>query len=175
MTSEIISALHNNINEQWRPLIGYESIYDISSFGKIRNHKKILSLKKCGKYGHLLVNLTKDSKPKLYLIHRLVAENFISHQPANKPYVLHSDGNPANNKVSNLRWGTLKENGEDSVRHGRTLRGTKHPNSKLDDCKILEIREMIREGHSHRVVAEKFKVTRGAISQIHRGEAWGWL
>lgn len=52
-------------------------------------------------------------------IHRLVAENFIPNDdPEHKKCVLHWDDDPRNNRVENLRWGTMKENHEDSVRNG---------------------------------------------------------
>ena len=52
-------------------------------------------------------------------IHRLVAEHFIPNDdPEYKKCVLHWDDDPHNNRVENLRWGTQKENFEDSVRNG---------------------------------------------------------
>lgn len=50
-------------------------------------------------------------------VHRMVAEMFIPN-PDNLPVVRHLDGNPNNNNVLNLAWGTSKDNWEDSVRHG---------------------------------------------------------
>ncbi|AKL88362.1 HNH endonuclease [Gordonia phage GMA6] len=54
---------------------------------------------------------------KSVLVHRLVAEAFLGAPPSDKPLVLHRDGNPLNNKVTNLKYGTSSENRLDSVSH----------------------------------------------------------
>ena len=55
---------------------------------------------------------------KKYKIHRLVALAFLGPAPEGKPEVAHGDGNPANNRLENLRWASSKENTADCVRHG---------------------------------------------------------
>ena len=53
--------------------------------------------------GYLVVRLSKESKSKIYLVHRLVVEAFLEN-PNNYPEVNHKDENPGNNNVSNLEW-----------------------------------------------------------------------
>lgn len=69
------------------------------------------------KRGYYVITLRIGGKRKTANVHRLLAETFILN-PDNKPHVLHKDGNPLNNSLSNLYWGTAKENHEDAVRHG---------------------------------------------------------
>ena len=66
------------------------------------------------KMGYLLVGINNQ---RLY-VHRLVAETFIPN-PKNNPEVDHIDRNPANNKVSNLRWVTSKDNMRNTIQNDR--------------------------------------------------------
>lgn len=120
--------------EEWRPVVGFEGVYEVSNFGQVRSLDRavvrsdglILNLKgrikkpTVMKSGHRRVGLQfeLDRKTNL-LVHRLVAESFIGPQPEDKPFVLHWDDNPASNYVGNLRWGNRSENSRDSVRNGR--------------------------------------------------------
>lgn len=110
------------MSEEWRPVTGYEGLYEVSSWGQVKRVGKgrgtrtgILSP---GKGHHLSVTLTKGGVQKRFLIHRLVAQAFIPN-PKGDPWVLHWDDNPSNNKVANLRWGTPKQNSGDSKRNNR--------------------------------------------------------
>lgn len=101
-------------NEIWKPIKGYEGLYEISSFGKV------LTVKRQGtsggfvkvtvrKDGYIQVLLSKDGKQKNHLVHRLVATAFLPMQTG-KSQVNHIDGNRNNNMVSNLEWCTAQEN-----------------------------------------------------------------
>ena len=97
----------NMINhEEWKDVKNYEGLYQVSNFGRLKSLKygkeRILKANK-DRYGYLFVRLCKDVKPKMCLIHRLVAEAFIPN-PDNLPTVDHIDRNPLNNTVENLRW-----------------------------------------------------------------------
>ena len=107
----------------WRPIKGYEGLYEVSdkglirSFdriipcgkGRIHNHKgKLLTGKSNGK-GYLFVLLSKNGRLKKYYIHRIVAETFIEN-PHNYPIINHKDENRANNEADNLEWCTYKYN-----------------------------------------------------------------
>ena len=53
-------------------------------------------------------------RKSLKLVSRLVAITFLPN-PENKPCVCHKDNNPLNNQVSNLYWGTYKENTQQMI------------------------------------------------------------
>ena len=97
-------------------LIGYH----ISNVGKIYSRVKGYwrELTPCiNREGYLRIKLN----GKQYSIHRLVAEAYIPN-PENKPCVCHKDNNKLNNSVDNLYWGTQKENLEQMIKDGRSLK-----------------------------------------------------
>lgn len=108
--------------EIWRDVKKYEGKYQISSFGRVRSLPRkswngytyweqpgrILKLSML-KNGYKSVCLYRDNKPKKFLVHRLVAEAFISN-PNNYPQVNHKDENRSNNKMENLEWCTAMYN-----------------------------------------------------------------
>ena len=101
--------------EIWKPVVGYEGLYEVSSFGRVRslnyNHTGKEKILKYGKRpnGYLQTTLMKNGIRKDIYTHRLVAETLVSNTE-NKPYVDHIDTNILNNKAENLRWCTHKEN-----------------------------------------------------------------
>lgn len=111
-----------DINEYWKWIPGYEEMYAISTFGRVKSfwngRERILKLlvraskKRLAKYGqnHLYVDLYKDGKAKHHSIHQLVATTHLPN-PNHLPEVDHIDNDPTNNHVSNLRWCTRRGNG----------------------------------------------------------------
>ena len=165
--------------------------YLVTSKGRVlslkgNNIKELKPFK--DKDGYYRVNLYKKGKRKHILVHRLVAQAFISN-PNNKPCVNHIDENKTNNCVSNLEWMTCKENtnygtGIDrrSITHSITMsdgrmKGIKNPNhksviginKKTNDIKIYHyIRECENDGFdtSHIVKCCKGKI------KTHKGYTW---
>lgn len=100
------------MTELWKPIKGYEGLYEVSILGEVISAKTRKNLKQTehnGKQPYFYVTLSKQSKMKKWLVHRLVAEAFIPN-PDNKKQVNHIDGDVHNNKVSNLEWVTNTEN-----------------------------------------------------------------
>lgn len=98
--------------EIWKDIIGYEGLYQVSNFGRIKNKNNLimsLSRNRSGPNYRYMVWLSKQDKKKPFLVHRLVAEAFIPN-PNEKPTVNHIDGNPLNNHLDNLEWATKSEN-----------------------------------------------------------------
>lgn len=121
--------------------------------------------------GYAHVHLIKDGESCMRHVHRLVAEAFIGPCPEGLQ-TRHMDGNPENNNVENLRWGSAAENAKDKERHGTQLHGESQPNAKLDELKIADIVKMIRNGLTHSEVSLKSGICRSQISSIARGDAW---
>jgi hypothetical protein len=134
------------MKEIWKPVPGFEGLYEVSTEGAVRSlpgkktHSKGRTLRlTANSYGYLVVGLRKDGKAKQFTVHRLVAMTFIPN-PLELPQVNHKDEDKTNNHVENLEWcdakyncnwGTWRERdtrshiGERNPMYG--VRGEKHP------------------------------------------------
>lgn len=94
------------MQEEWKDIEGYEGLYKVSSFGRIKSlyggEERIMKQANHG-HGYLMCALTKNGKLKSFTVHRLVAKAFIPN-PSNLPQVNHIDENKENNRVDNLEW-----------------------------------------------------------------------
>lgn len=98
-----------DIIEEWRPVVGYEGLYEISNTGKVINIKTGHILKQHkDKDGYWVLSLKRD-KYKSYFAHRLVAQAFIPN-PDNLPMVNHKNEDKSNCMVDNLEWCDAKYN-----------------------------------------------------------------
>lgn len=95
------------VKEIWKDVVGYEGIYKISNYGRIKKGNKIFKTEKYKNY--FIVKLTKNGVRKRTGVHRLVAQAFIPN-PNNLPEINHKDENPSNNCVDNLEWCDRKYN-----------------------------------------------------------------
>ena len=114
--------------EIWKDIQGYENIYQISTFGRVKSLRKnkIMSLNK--RNGYYQICLRKNGKRKNRQVHRLVAEAFISN-PLNKKIVNHKDYDPLNNNFKNLEWCTQKENVNWSICNMKHRKSITHTNT----------------------------------------------
>ena len=126
--------------EEWRSVVGYEGIYEVSSLGRVRgvdrsvfqkgatwNYKGQVLKPNVSRAGYPRVVLSKGNQTRTIQVHRLVAEAFIPN-PDNLPFVRHWNDVKDDNSVGNLRWGTNSDNQLDSVRNGS------HPKSRRTHC-----------------------------------------
>lgn len=125
--------------------------------------------------GYLYVGGNIKGKGKIECIHRLLCLTFKADSYFEGAEVRHLDGNPLNNKLDNLKWGTREENMEDMVLHGRSCRGERHGASKLTKEKVKVVRDMLEEGLTEAVIASHFNVHPRTIQDIESGKNWSWL
>lgn|SRR5215203_451222 len=104
--------------ENWKNIV-WAPRYSVSDLGRVKNDQtgQVLKPWKRGRYGHLSVGLRHNGATKSLYVHVLVARAFIGPKEPG-PLTRHLDGNPANNRLDNLAYGTSSENQYDSIAHG---------------------------------------------------------
>ena len=99
---------------EWRPIYGYEGLYEISNHGGVRAIRRQgtdgrdLKLR-LSRRGYFCISLCKNGNYKTHMVHRLVASAFIRN-PCGYPCVNHKDENKVNNNADNLEWCTVQYN-----------------------------------------------------------------
>ena len=122
--------------------------------------------------GYVQVNLYKNGKMYTRRIHRLLLETFVGPCPKGME-CRHLDGDKQNNILSNLCWGTRKENGVDRVVHGTSGQGENHPRVKLNNQRVCEIRNLAKSGGaSQQLIAKQFGICQQMVSRIKCNGAW---
>ncbi len=152
-----------------KPIKGYPG-YLINDQGKIWTNKKNRYMSLVLNPRYLYVNLCKNSKTKMFRVHRLVAQHFIPN-PNKYPCVNHIDGNKLNNIVSNLEWCTHKQNSQHAIKNNLHVRGESVGTSKLTEKQVLEIRN-IHKKFTQKQLAKKYNVTQTNIQCILNRKSW---
>lgn len=106
-----------------------------------------------------------------FAVHVLMMEAFVGPRPPGH-YVCHNNGDPADNRLENLRYDTPKGNSADASRHGTQPTGTRHGIAKLDEEKVIEIRELLASGVPIKHIGKRFGVTGPTIAAIRDGKNW---
>jgi hypothetical protein len=116
-----------------------------------------------GKYGHLYITAYRGGKK--WYIHRLVAKAYLPEPAQDQLEVRHLDGNPANNSVSNLAWGTRLENYQDSIAHGTATKPpTKQP--KFSKSQVVYLYKLYSRGMTQLKLSELTGLPQGTITRI---------
>lgn len=116
---------------EWRPVVGFEGFYEVNERGDVRGVPRVVGAAngktKMLRYrarmpyavisGHLYVDLYRGRQRTKVAVHRAVLQAFVGPAPEGTE-ACHRNGNPTDNHVSNLYWGSRSENNHDKVRHG---------------------------------------------------------
>lgn len=176
--------------EEWRPVVGYEGLYEVSSSGRVRSLRRMtpagprggVVLKPSLMGSHSAkrwnVDLCKSgsyrdrSRRRCRPVHRLVAEAFLGPCPPGMQ-VLHGPGGPYNNRPENLRWGTPKENQRDRRRDGTAIFGEAVYGHKLTEAEVAAIRAAYASGaFSQSDLGTIYGVVQMTISRIVNRQTW---
>lgn len=141
------------IDEKWLPIRGYEGLYEISNYGRVRSLnyrnqgiRKVLSCHARQGY-YVKVALAKEGSTKYYRVHRLVAQAFLPPPTEEQTQVEHINTNKRDNRVENLRWCSPKGNmANEQTRYHLSI-GHSNPSS--------ETRRRMSEGQKKRFARER--------------------
>jgi hypothetical protein len=171
------------MNEEWRAVVGYEGIYEVSSIGRVKRIKRaafgrepaILKPSPRGPRDYIRAFLCPgDGTVKTMYVHRLVAAAFLGPCPDGYD-VNHIDGSRGNNHAENLEYVTRSGNMRHAQSLGRcALLGEKNTSSKLKEDQVLFI--LANRGKiTQEKLAEMFGVNRATVAVIHLGKKWKHL
>lgn len=175
------------MKEIWKPVPGYP-IYEVSNLGRVRSLDREIFyvrdgkeycrtmpgkiLKQANVRGYRTVTMFKDTVQISKKVHRLVARVFIGKPPFSGALVRHQDDNPANNRASNLLWGSSLDNSRDMVERKRQHRGPQSKYGKGDAKLIRDIDAYIYAGFSTTEIVERFGVTKQFVTRLKYGRTW---
>lgn len=169
------------MTELWRDIPGYEGRYQASNLGRIRSLDRRVPcargatrlmrgriLKPAGSKYHQHLTVVLGHGRSASHVHQLVALAFLGPRPTGQE-VRHLDGNPLNNCVDNLAYGTRTENIIDVMRIGGSWRGS------VTIDQVREIREKLESGQTAASIARELNVSPGSVYKIKEGRSFQWL
>lgn len=166
-------------SQRRKPIPGF-SAYEAGEDGTIWRVKpaatrgKVPYLVKGGDNGHgyLRVKIYNDEGKKVgCAVHRLVLLAFCG-PPRDRMICCHYDGNPKNNSISNLRWGTSRDNSDDAIRL-KEVAGEKNGRAKLTINDVKQIRSVFNGKYGQiAALARQYKISHSAMWSVVRGGNW---
>lgn len=165
--------------EEWRSVPGYEGQYEVSSLGRVRSLDRPVRIRG-GSYrvskGRVLTPLRHTGgydavhlgRKNQRLVHELVALAFIGDRPPGA-VTRHLDGDPTNNRVDNLAWGTQSENMRDVARYDRPISG------RVGLEALSEIRSRLSRGEACVDIAICVGVNPNAVYKIKSGRTFAYI
>ena len=172
------------MEEEWRPVVGWEGLYEVSSLGRVRSVTRLIEVaagRRLGCYrkkwqgrvlrpgtnaeGYLYVHLSGLGHSREARVHVLVCEAFHGLRPLGH-VAAHNDGKSLNNNASNLRWDTPAGNMADTALHGTKNAGERHSQAKLSAAQVQAVRLSIE---SCSTLACHYGVSRSHISRLRSG------
>ncbi len=159
--------------EEWRAVIGYEGLYEVSSLGRVRSRhavpSRVLS-PTTDKDGYPTINLYAPDGRSTFNVHRLVATAFHGDKRnVQDCEVAHLDGTRTNCRADNLAWVSKRENHSHKRLHGTHQAGEKHPSARLTEEAAAEIRA---SSGPRAAMAAKYGISKDTVTGIRRGRSW---
>ena len=182
----------NSHSEEWRPVVGYEGVYEVSDHGRVRSLDRIVhslgTLRSVpnntgGARGGLQRRRGRILKPqrngrgyykvqlgrgRVRTVHSLVAEAFLGPRPEGLD-VNHIDNNGYNNCASNLEYVTRRENLSHMTLQGRRVK------QKLNENVVRAIHRERAAGVPFKELANRYGCSYDAVRDAYRGKTWAWL
>lgn len=168
--------------EEWRPVVKFEGLYEVSSLGRIRSLDRLDSIGR-RRLGQVLENarisgryfsvrLCKNGRTICRAVHILVLEAFVCVRPLGMQGCHFPDRNTRNNRLDNLRWDTPKSNCGDRLLHGTVARGERNGFSKISESKVAFIRFARQHGIGGETISRAVGINSNAVRDIADRKSW---
>lgn len=173
--------------EIWKPVKGYEGLYEVSNYGVVRSlprkrswwrediqsyttrvFKGKIMTAKLKSTGYKDVHLRDESRHNYWTLHKIVSEAF--HEDLHLPVIDHKDDNKGHNFLWNLQRCTVQYNTEKAFKNGQLISGNSGYRSKLPDQVKDVVRNLLQQGLSMRRIEREVGVSQRSIARIRDGE-----
>lgn len=169
-------------DEIWKPIRGFDGMYDVSNYGRVRSNSRIVRHNLGGDKrlnerivsklitvnGYCQVFLYKNGKRSVRLVHRLVLQAFVGECPVGME-VRHLNSVRTDNRLCNLAYGTHSDNVIDTIKLGR------NGNQKLNPELVVTIRKRLDDGELVKDLASEYNVSTRAISKVKNRISYAWM
>lgn len=179
---------HTDEIEIWKPVVGWEMLYHVSSLGRVLATDKWVNSKNgsfalkrakilkqhCSKRtGYMGVALCKDGKHKTTNVHRIVCLAFHPDGYAPGLQVAHNDGSRDNNRADNLRWDTAHGNSLDRVKHGTQQMGEAQHLAKVTTADVEAMRADYAGKYGDLTrLAKRYEISSTQVLNIVKHKHW---
>ena len=163
---------------QWETIPGCGN-YEVSEDGQVRRARggrgtwagRLLRQDGGGRHPYLRVRIYQQAHLTRIRVHTAVLLAFVGPRPPGQE-CRHLDGNPLNNQIANLTWGTPSENAADKRRHQTQLRGEQVPQAILTEAAVRDIRDRLGS-ETRTALAAEYGVARSTLDDVATGRSWG--
>jgi hypothetical protein len=192
-----LSQLEISFNEPelWRPIVGWESLYEVSNIGRVRSldriralrmrqippgtmrhikgrivHGRLLGPKGHAQYWKVLLN--DEGRKEVRFVHHLVLEAWVGPRPEGH-VTNHRNGDSTDNRVENLEWCTYSHNNQHAIDTGlRKMRGEQNPRARFTVEDIVTMRRLYDNGMTATEIARQYKASVPGVWDIVKRNVW---
>lgn len=167
--------------EEWRDVVGCVG-YQVSDAGRLRTRRRLnngdssegrwrIVAGSVNQRGYLRVSVPYPAGVKTVFMHALVLQSFVGLRPEGME-CCHGDGDPLNNRLDNLRWGTGRDNAADRRRHGHDPLGEDHHCARLTSEQVVAVRRLSGFPRSGRFLARQWGVPHSSLGRAKLMKTW---